>query len=100
MGTVWRVDPLLLLLLGCLVVLVIAFFWPEHPDRQDGTARHRPPEGGRDPPSAGRLPDFPDVRSPRAWGGGGPTAVRELEAVCSSEYAARFAPAVRRVRVF
>jgi hypothetical protein len=100
MGTVWRLDPLLPLLLCFLVVLVIAFFWPGQADRQDGTVRHRPPDAGQGPASPDRLPDFPDGRFPGTWGGGEPAAVRELAAVCSAEYAARFAAAIRRVRVF
>ena len=85
MGTVWGLDPLSLLLLCFLVVLVIAFFWPDHPNRQDGTVRRRPPDGGQGPASADRLPDVPDGRSHWEGGGGEPAAVRELAAVCSAE---------------
>jgi hypothetical protein len=100
MGSLWHGDPLIPLFLFFLGVLVIAFFWPNNADQREDTVRHRPPGSGGDPSSPDPLPGFPGGRFPWTWGGRESAAVRELAAVCSAEYAARFMPAVRRVRVF
>jgi hypothetical protein len=100
MRTLWALDPLVLLFLAFLAVLTIAFFWPGNGDQRGGAPGGHSPRGGRGPGSLGRPWDVPPGRFPPARGERHRWAVRELETACAAEYASRFAPAIRRVRVF
>jgi hypothetical protein len=86
MSTLWDWHPLLVLYAVYLVALVVAFFWPGNaagPVRDD---QRRPPDDGQE-----------SVRPPRTAGHREPAAVRPVETVCSTESAARFSAASRRV---
>jgi hypothetical protein len=96
-------NPLIQLYLLYVAALSIAFFWPrpsKPPGQKEGGGGCRPERDVRHPRTSGEAdPGLPACRFRWETAGYYLLPVRELAASCSAEYAARFAPAIRQIRM-
>jgi hypothetical protein len=103
MGDILLSNPLIQLCLLYVAALSIAFFWPRPsrpPGQKEGGGGYRPERGIRHPPTVGEgNPGLPACQFHWETAGYYLLPARELAASCSAAYAARFAPAIRQIRM-